>query len=547
MRPTLDRLRALSREPATWALAAIVAVVAVVLSRPYDAGLFRRATGGGDWAEHLARVQVVHSASGDAPLGQWIAQTDGIYPPMLHGSMGLVGAVVGHGEVAIGRAMVLWLLLLAAAAGLCAARITGERRDGWLVAAGTASVPALAAVSLTYFYDLPMTALLWCATAALLWLRPRSPELAGLAAGLLWTGAALTKWTALPFGVAMMAGALIVHLPEERWDRREVVRRLRAALVLAVTTALGVLGFFGLSTVSWRSMSDTTMGDPDAWAMAAEGETVGLLAGLADRLPPFSWSRLGGYPLDLVLSILSPLLALLVLVLLVVWLIRDRRGAALVAAVCLGQWAILFWLVPPADPRFAFTLTPALVLAAALGVGRLPPRVRFGLMAGWMAVALWVAWDVHHGAAGPLDRAWTLQPDRPTSLLSGRGISILSGDQRTGWMRADATAPIFRPDREQLWALLAACDAPALAVQEGALADSTDPTWWRYRNLLAWIEGEVGFDRVVSLEGFDPEGASAVAVSRGGSPGPGWSRVDELAGLVVWGNRPGLCPAGDGG
>ncbi len=546
MTSTRERIRALGRSPAAGPVLVLVALVAVVWSRPYDGGLFRRAVGGGDWAEHLARIQAVYSWSGEAPFGLWIAQTDGIYPPFLHWCMGLLGVLVGHGEVAIGRAMVLWLLLLAAGVGVCAWRITGEARDGWIVAAGTASVPALAAVSLTYFYDLPMTALLWTSTAALLWIRPRSPELAGLAAGLLWTCAALTKWTALPFGVVMMAGALLVHLPGERWSRREALRRLRAGGLVALTTTVLVAGFFKLSDVSWRAMSDNTMGDADAWALTADGR-VGALGALVDRLQPFSWSRLGGYPVDLVVTILSPLLALLVLAAVAVWLVRDRRGAALVGCVVLGQWAVLFWLVPPADPRFAFTLTPALVLAAAWGVGRLPPRVRRALLAAWVVVSIGVVWDVHHGSEGLLNRAWSLEPGRPTSLLQGRGISVTSGDQRTGWVRADSTVPIFRPDRERVWEAVAACDASVLAAREGVLADSTDATWWRYRSLLRAVRGEASIHRVVSLEGFQPDGTPAVAVDRGGPPPGGWTRAGPVGDLLLWSTPAGICPAADGG
>ena len=205
-------------------MAVIVAVAVILLSRPYDGGLFHAAAKGGDWSEHFDRIYAVARWQAREDPVTFLQASDLAYPPLLHWVMGLVGSVVGHGEEAIGRAMPLWLLLLAAAVGLCAFRLSGSARLGWLVVAGTAATPALGAIALTYYFDLPMTALLWTSVAVLLLLRPVVPEVAGFLAGAFWFLAAITKWTALPFGAAMLAGALLVHRPDERWTWAEVLR-----------------------------------------------------------------------------------------------------------------------------------------------------------------------------------------------------------------------------------------------------------------------------------------------------------------------------------
>ena len=532
--------RALNK-PALAALAVVVALVLVVWSRPYDDALFRGAIGGGDWDEHLARVRIATSwaARGDLPLSLWAATTDGIYPPFLHYAMGLLGGLFGHGEAAVGRTMVLWLLLLSGSAGLVGWRISGTARVGWTVAAATATVPGLAAAALTYFFDLPMTALLWLGLALLLLLRPKAPEVAGILAGLCWFAAGLTKWTALPFGLVMFAGALLVHLPGEGLNRGEVWVRLRTGAALAVVSGLLFRWWFGVSVTSWQGMSQNSMGDAGAWSWTGLG---GLSSWLHARLQPFSWDRLASYPADLATSLLSPLLAVGAAILVGAWLAGGRRrGLALVGSVCLGQWAVLFWLVPVTDPRFLFTLVPALVLAAALGLERLSKRAITPVTVAWITVALWASWDVHHGDAGLLNHYWSATPDRQHGFLSGRGLGIRSGDAKTGWVRSDEVKEAFPARREELWSLVAGCGASTLVVQQEVVRDMTDYTWWQYRDRLAQLRGEPAFAEVSQLQGWQDRGGPAVAWTLGAAPGPGWERVQRLDGAALWRNDPSLC------
>jgi hypothetical protein len=523
------------------ALAVIAVLVLVVWSRPYDDALFRGAIGGGDWDEHLARVRIATSwqGRGNLPLSLWAATSDGIYPPFLHYVMATLGGVFGHGDAAVGRTMVLWLLLLSGSAGLVGWRISGVGRTGWLVAAATATVPGLAAASLTYFFDLPMTALLWLGVALLLLLRPRAPEVAGILAGLCWFAAGLTKWTALPFGVVMFAGALLVHLPGEGLNRGEVWVRLRTGAALAVVSGLLFRLWFGISVTSWQGMSQNSMGDSAAWSWTGLG---GLSSWLDARLQPFSWERLAGYPADLTTSLLSPLLALGTLVLVAVWFAGGRRrGLTLIAATCLGQWAVLFWLVPVTDPRFLFTLLPALLLAATLGLDRLPKRAFLPVVIAWTVVALWASWDVHHGDAGLLNRYWSATPDRQHGFLSGRGLSIRSGDAKTGWRRSDDEGEVFPPSRAELWSTVAACGGSVLVVQQEVIRDTTDFTWWQYRNGLAQLRGEPAFVEVSQLQGWQDGGTPAVGVTLGAAPGPGWERVQRRDRGAIWRSDPSLC------
>jgi hypothetical protein len=521
--------------PALVALAIVAATLLLILTRPYDAALFRSAEGGGDWAEHLARMQALQAWSGGGTLRQVVAQTDTNFPPGLHWWMSAAGEVVGHGEEAIGRAMVLWLLLMAASVGLVTWALTRHARSSWLALALTGALPAVAAASLTYYFDLPMSALLWAGTAALLLLRPKLPEVAGVTAGLFWFAAAITKWTALPFGFVMLGGALLAHLPEETWTRREALRRVRTGAALALTTGLLARWWFGITKVSWESMSDNTMGDPGAWTDAG-----GLIAGLTGKLQPVSSDRVWSYAVDLGTVIFSPLLCVLILVLVGLWLLRDRRGGWLVFGTAVGQWTVLFTLVPPADPRFLLTLAPALVLAAVLGLETLPDRARRALTVSWVVVALIVIADVHHGSPNALNARWSASGEQLHGYLKGRGLGIDSTDAKTGWMRADMGPPPFAPDREELWALLAPCDASRLAVEGGALKDPGDSMWWQYRAALARHRGTASFAEVSEVQGLD-RGRSTVAIVQHHDLGEGWTELGRWRDVRILGSAGVTC------
>ncbi len=495
--------------------------------------------GGGDWSEHLGRMQAVQAFGQWDSLSRFVHQTDTIFPPGLHWAMAVVGSQTGHGEAAIGRAMVLWLILTALAVGAVTWRLTRDDRATALTVGATFATPALGAVALTYYFDLPMTAWLWMATAWLLWWRPRIPELAGAGAGVFWFAAAITKWTALPFGVVMLGGALLTHCDGEAWSPREVLKRVRAGAVTGGVMFVLVRWFFSITDVSWRAMSENTMGDPGAWSSRDD-----LLAGLTGKLQPLSVDRVEAYIVDLGTTIYSPLLAVAVVAGVLAWGIRDRRGLLFVFGTVVGQWAVLFLLVPPADPRFLIPLAPALTYAAVLGLVRLPPRARGIAAALALGVGLAVIADVHHGAPHALNARWSADGDRLHGYLKGRGLSIDSTDQKTGWMRADMGPPPFAPDREAVFAALASCaEADELVVGEGTLLDAGDTTWWQYRVRLAAVRGESDFELIEEVR-YRPSELYAVAAVRGAAPRGTWTEAGAVGEVRIYASHAGLCDPG---
>jgi hypothetical protein len=490
------------------ALAAVAATLAILLSRPDDHALLRGVESGGAWAEHSARILTIRMWGSEVPALELFAkQTDTLYPPFLHWTMGAVGALIGHGEVEIARAMTLWLVLLAFAAGLVAWRLSGWGSVGWLVVATTVCVSAIASLRLVYYYDLPMTALLWLGLAWMLLVRRRSPELAGVGGGLLWFLATITKWTALPFGFAMLVGALLVHCPQEEWSRREALRRARAGVATGGCFGLLLWTWTSWTTISWQAANSMMMGDPGTSGV------VGRIVQMMDSLEPLSIARLAHYPADLGVLIFSPLIAVLVLGLGCVWLHRDRRGAPLLGLTVLGQWAVLLWLVPTQKGRFLITLAPALVIAAVLGLSGLPRRARVVVAVLWVTCSLLVVADVQHGTPNGLNQRWSLGP-RPYVYRTGRGLSIDSSEANTGWRRADMLGTPFAPERERLWERVRACEGEVLVVEMGVLRDSADRTWWEYRNDLAGIRRGRRFVEIIEMRSYVPDDRDAVVVTR---------------------------------
>jgi hypothetical protein len=213
------------------------------------------ASEGGDlvYVQHLARLRIAEAwqdlLNGKLSLIQFLQITDGDFPPFLHIATLLLGIVFGHSaEVAVLSGL-LWLGLLAISVGwvtstLARAASVGQapirrahQQAGTLAASLILLMGAYQGFSLRYYYDLPMTALLWAglATVTLFW--DRRPILAGLLAGGTVAAAALTKWTALPFATTMALGLLITtwRLPGTPEMRR---KRLASLATASAVTAL---------------------------------------------------------------------------------------------------------------------------------------------------------------------------------------------------------------------------------------------------------------------------------------------------------------------
>jgi len=232
---------------------------------------------GGDlvYVHHRARLQVLaywHDLLG-GQIGwfEFLQLADTEFPPALHFSTLMLGAVFGHSaEVAIVSGLV-WLLLLAAAVGYVTDRLARpgqrgqapttrcHRQAGSLAASVVLLMACYQGFSLRYYYDLPMTALLWAGVAVAMALWERRPILGGILAGLVMTAAALTKWTALPFATAMAAGLLITSLglPGGPGSRRA---RLTSLAVATASAALLCGSFLQIVDEGGRQSSLSIMG-----------------------------------------------------------------------------------------------------------------------------------------------------------------------------------------------------------------------------------------------------------------------------------------------
>ena len=212
---------------------------------------------GGDqvFVHHRARLDVLLAwheyLAGDISLLSLLQRSDSEFPPMLHGMSLLLGSVLGHSAESILWTGLLWLFLLAASTGVVTARLlappadsTNEKGRPGRCSPATAGAAAASAILLLgsyqgmatrYYYDLPMTALLWAGAAVLLATWDQRPRTGGVLAGLLVTAACLTKWTAIPFALATGLGLLLTLFGS--------AQRLRArgtALVLAIVVTGGL-------------------------------------------------------------------------------------------------------------------------------------------------------------------------------------------------------------------------------------------------------------------------------------------------------------------
>jgi hypothetical protein len=476
-----------------WAAGVAAAVLVVVMSRISRSLVQPYGVDGAEYIEHLSRLEVlqawreVHSVGN---LFAFLREADNAFPPLLHILTLPIGAALGHRAEDVLMAGPLWLLLLAAAIAMLASALGGGK--GVAAAAGCATllVPALHGFATRYYYDLPMTALLWLGLAVIVMWRGERPLAAGAVGGLLLFAAALVKWLALPFAVTMLVGVVLLA-------RAEPLRaRLLAPAIAAGLCAALVVSYL---LIIGPHNSLVAMLRDAASSPAADG-VAGLAGGAAPQEPALTQGliapdglRLLFYPLRLVSSVLSPLMTLVLLPLAVVWLRRGAVGFGLVAAVAVGQGLFLLLLVPPLDDRFLLVMAPALALVAALGWQQLGPKPRrwsavLAVLAG-MAVALDFHTDMN--LPGSAEASVLIAAgERPG--VSFRGLGLADSVERRGWSRlASQGEPRFRA-REQLWTSLDRCDVQTVRVasEDPMLGDSGDLYWFHYRSTYAALEEE---------------------------------------------------------
>jgi len=500
---------------------------AVVATRPYDDALFHHARAGSDWSHHYIRVQMAatlqHTSLVDLP--RWVVEGDHDFPPLIHVVGAPLGYVVGHSEVAIQRLGLLWVLMLGLSVGWVAHRLSGSRQVA--IAAGTAValMPSAHAASMNYYFDLPMTSLLWLSAAVLLGTQDRWPLLAGIFAGAICFLAALGKWTALPMAPPLLLGALACVPVGRRWTAITVGRRVLSATALTATMALLLVHYWKLSTRSWERMLHMTYGGnlQQAGDPSSAAEASGVLSQLANRLPDvvdllahLNIDSLFFYPVRLVFCVLSPMVAILVLGGCVLWLRRGALGWPLVGSLVSGHLFLLYFVIPDLDDRFLLTLAPSLILAMVFGWRHLTEPLRTALACVFVCVSIWVAWDFHHTPPEPPEPPSDPGPgELPTpsrgalekaidaadvlSNLSGPGLQ--SGvDRQWGWSRTDDVAARYFPLRTIIWDELVRCGASIVMVENLLMPLDVGGLWWSYRNALATLEDEHSFESIVGFE-----------------------------------------------
>ncbi len=351
--------------------------------------------------------------------------------------------------------MSVWWVLLALAAGVVAFRIAPGRRGAFLATyCATLALPGFGSLGLTFFFDLPMVAMIWLAMAAWM-LLDRWPPLAGLVAGVLLFGAGLVKWTGLPIGGLMLACVAFAGFVEDRRTGR-VVWVFLGLVIAAATMTAAFVGWQRLGGQSFAHMMQITSG-----AKVSAHVTQVELGTWTLTLVDWEARRLIWYGLRVVTQILGPLVALPLLVAAAVG--ARGRVAWLLALMVVLHVLFYLLLVPPKDARFLMSAAPALSIAAALGWLRLGRRG--GLLAGLtLLLALVTLFEFHHGRPGRWNGEWPIAsgPDDP---WSARSLFLDVGDRLTaGWPKARAGTP-FLSEREVLWEGLIACEGPEITME----------------------------------------------------------------------------------
>ena len=530
----------------SWLLAAL-SICSLVLLRIARGGVDNYGSDGAEYIEHSARLAVVRHMRNADWTAPWdlLVGADQSFPPLLHVLTGAVGEWTSHSATAAASTSVFWLLLLSVAVGGVTTEITARRSTGYVAATGLLLLPAAHGFATRYYYDLPMTALLWSSAAVFLRYRQRAPLLGGGAAGLIFASAALTKWPALAFGIPILAGALICQASDgqARWLNRSV------ALGSGALVSSGLLASFLATRGDDTSLARMTRvgldsAPPHTWTAEWEGPLGLVVRTLSSRLGAFGLEDVTFYFLRAASSVFSPLLAILAATLFARWLMKGRLGWRLIGAVLIGHSAFLLAVVPVLDDRFLLPAAPVAVIAAAIGWSGLSSRSRRFVGAATLAIGLGVALDFHAGPPAAYNRPVVLAAgdgDKVPCTLA-RGLGAAGSVENRGWSRADSVAAsadrcgTVRPRarnayRDLVWPAIERCSPPRLGIPVEAplFTPQGDKEWFTYRSRL----GEL-------TESRQATGVVAICPSEGHEPFTG-----PLPPLVVYGAQAGFPPCLD--
>jgi len=501
-------------------IAVAVGVSAMVLSRIYGTGLQPYGSDSAQYLEHLSRLETLDVWRDPLQTGvEFLRQADGSFPPLMHFVTLVLGFFSGQAAQQVLWTGLVWLFLLAGCVAWIVRSLSGSPRATAAAFCGVLLVPSLHGMACRYYYDLPMTALLWFATAVAFATWDRRPLVGGVLVGVLLCAANLVKWTALPFGLIMVAAVPLVALVEGGEQRKKrFARNLVALLLSTVLMALLCGGFIHMVGPydSFTAMLGE-IGDNAAHGGPAgvdSGTAVGVIEGIFNKMQVPDAERLSFYPARLLASVFSPLLLGLILAFTWVWLRRDRRGWIAVAAILFGHWLFLLLRVPPLDDRFAVTAAPVLLIPAAIGWALLSRRLRWALGAVVLLVGFGVGLEFHFND-GPAGR--TVSPSRPgteklaTVVRWGLADSV---DQR-GWVRRGTQSHDRAEVREALWERLKECHVQhfRLSADDPIVGDLGDVYWMRYRALYAYLEEDQERRTVPPICNEPPPGDTEMALS----------------------------------
>jgi hypothetical protein len=497
-----------------------VGVCAIVLSRIYGTGLQPYGSDSAQYIEHLTRLETL-DVWREPSFGslEFLRMADGAFPPLMHFVTLILGQFSGHAAHEVLWTGLLWLVLLAVSVASVTLSLSGSKRAAAAAFCGAMLLPSLHGAACRYYYDLPMTAVLWMAAAVAFATFVSRPTIGGFVTGMLLCAANLVKWTALPYGLIMVGAVPAMALIEGGKDRRWRFQHSLAASVLAIVVMGGLSALF-IKLVGPYDSFTAMLGEigTDAPHGAPAGvdslETGAVLSGIFARLEAPTVARLAFYPSRLLASVFSPVLLALTLLLSAFWVRRDRRGWIAVMVIVLGQWLFVLLRVPPLDDRFLITAAPALLIPAAMGWDLLRPRLRVALGAAVLVVGFAVAMDFHFNDS---PSARTVAPTRPStdklSKIIRWGLAD-SVDQR-GWVRRSQQAHDRQDVREALWAKLQRCTAQHFRLASGdpVVGGAGDVYWMRYRALYAHLEEGAERRTVPPICNDPPSGDTELALS----------------------------------
>lgn len=421
------------------------AVVATVVAVEHVIHGVRRspAAYGGDFAteylEHLRRIEYL-ALLRDLPPGEgtvqaWRALDRVEFPPLLvllqHPIDLLLGA---HPGVAV--AMNLgWLALLAFGTVLLARGLNLKDVAPW---AGilVLLMPGVWGPARTYYYDLPMLALLVLGTAACVACVQRPHIGCAVLGTLAFAGAELMKWEAVLYIAAALPAVLLVGALSREAAPRRLLGGLSVVALLGGAAGL-VWAYVRRHPHAFEARFGQVVSLNQGQGLEGGAATIGT--GVVQRLMHADIESWGFYPQWMTASSLG-LVFVLLLAVATVRIHRMPRSVALGAPIAgVGTLVAVVGVSDIQEVRFLHPVLPWIAVYLAAGLGSLRGRrAEVGLcLAVVLGITQILAADyVRESDDSPL-RTGVVDVPWPAQLLLGAGVSPLpaSPGNQNGWRR----------------------------------------------------------------------------------------------------------------